>query len=125
MSTVFFNVGTSLDGYLAPAGMVLDAEPDPANEDWMALWGKMQDWMFHPEAFRQNLQLGAGGETGSDNQLLLDLLARTGVSIMGSGCSMVASGSGPRRPPSTHPCSCSPPSGENPGSGRAARPSIS
>ncbi len=83
MSTVFFNVGTSLDGYLAPAGMVLDAEPDPANEDWMALRGKMQDWMFHPEAFRQNLQLGAGGETGSDNQLLLDLLARTGVSIVG------------------------------------------
>lgn len=83
MSKVFFSVSMSLDGYIAPEGMDLEHGDDPTYKDWGNQWGKLQNWVFHQEFFRKNLQLGGKGETGRDNTILEETFNRTGVSIMG------------------------------------------
>ena len=83
MSKVFFSVSVSLDGYLVPPGMDLAHAGDPTFADWGAQWGKLHSWVFPQRFFRENLKLGDGGETGTDNQILEQTFLRTGVSIMG------------------------------------------
>jgi dihydrofolate reductase len=83
MSKVFFSVGMSLDGYMAPEGMDLTHADDPNFNDWMSQWSELQKWVFQQRFFRGNLKLGDGGETGRDNQILEETFNRTGVSIMG------------------------------------------
>jgi dihydrofolate reductase len=83
MSRVFFSVGMSLDGFIAPEGMELEHANDPNYKDWASQWGALQNWIFQQQFFRKNLQLGDGGETGQDNQILEETFNRTGVSIMG------------------------------------------
>ncbi len=83
MSKVFFSVSVSLDGYLVPPGMDLAHAGDPTFEDWGGQWSKLQGWVLPQRSFRERLKLGDGGETGTDNQILEDTFARTGVSIMG------------------------------------------
>jgi dihydrofolate reductase len=75
MGKVFFSVGMSLDGFMAPEGMDLAHADDPNYKDWLSLWMELQKWVSQQRFFRENLQLGEGGETGQDN--------RTGVNIMG------------------------------------------
>ena len=63
MSKVFVHMGMSLDGFVAG----VDCRPaNPLGHLGM----KVHEWMFHQRAFRENLKLGEGGETGVDNQLL-------------------------------------------------------
>lgn len=83
MSKVFFSVSVSLDGYLAPPGMDLAHAGDPTHEDWGAQWGRLQSWILPQRFLRERLKLGAGGETGTDNDLVEHTFRRTGVSIMG------------------------------------------
>ncbi len=83
MSKVFFFVGMSLDGFIAPEGMDMEHGHDPSYKDWGNQWSKLQAWIFQQRFFRENLKLGEGGETGRDNQLLEQVFARTAVSIMG------------------------------------------
>jgi dihydrofolate reductase len=83
MTKVFFSVSVSLDGHLAPPGMDLEHAGDPAHEDWGAQWGKLQSWILATRFFRENLKLGDGGETGTDDQIVEHAFRRTGVSIMG------------------------------------------
>ncbi len=83
MTKVFFSVGTTLDGYLAPEGMDLAHADDPTYKDWMNQWAALQEWVFHQEFFRRNLNLGPGGEMGADNRLLEETFARTGATILG------------------------------------------
>ena len=83
MSQVFFSVGMSLDGFIAPDGMDLTHAEDPSFKDWLSQWMELQKWVFQQRFFRENLKLGEGGETGRDNRLLEETFARTGVSIMG------------------------------------------
>ena len=83
MSNVFFSVGMSLDGFIAPEGMDLAHADDPAYNDWLSQWEALQNWVSHQQFFRENLKLGAGGETGQDNRMLEETFNRTGVSIMG------------------------------------------
>jgi dihydrofolate reductase len=83
MSKVFFSVGMSLDGYMAPEGMDLTHADDPNFNDWMSQWMALQNWVSEQRFFRENLKLGDGGETGQDNQILEETFNRTGVSIMG------------------------------------------
>ncbi|HEY8601552.1 MAG TPA: dihydrofolate reductase family protein [Thermomicrobiales bacterium] len=83
MSNVFFSVGMSLDGYIAPEGMVLPEGLDPNYKDWLSQWMALQQWQFQQKFFRENLELGEGGETGRDNTLLAETFARTGANIMG------------------------------------------
>jgi dihydrofolate reductase len=83
MSKVFFSVSVSLDGYLAPPGFDLAHAHDPTFDDWAVQWGKLHSWILAQRFFRENLKLGDGGETGTENQLLAHTFERTGVSIMG------------------------------------------
>jgi dihydrofolate reductase len=83
MSTVFFSVGMTLDGFMAPDGMDLDHADDPNFNEWMSQWGELQGWVVQQRFFRENLKLGDGGETGRDNDILEETFNRTGVSIMG------------------------------------------
>jgi dihydrofolate reductase len=83
MGKVFFSVGMSLDGFIAPEGMDLEHADDPEFNDWLAQWMELQKWVFEQRFFRENLKLGEGGETGRDNQILEETFGRTGVSIMG------------------------------------------
>ena len=83
MSKVFFSVGMTLDGYMAPDGMDLAHADDPGFNDWMSQWGELQHWVMQQRFFRDNLQLGEGGETGRENEILEETFNRTGVSIMG------------------------------------------
>ncbi|HEX6798750.1 MAG TPA: dihydrofolate reductase family protein [Ktedonobacterales bacterium] len=83
MSKVFFSVSMSLDGFIAPEGMDLEHASDPDYEDWLKLWSELQNWVSQQKFFRENLELGEGGETGQDNDILEETFNRTGVSIMG------------------------------------------
>jgi dihydrofolate reductase len=44
---------------------------------------ELQKWVSQQRFFRENLQLGEGGETGQDNRILEETFNRTGVNIMG------------------------------------------
>ena len=83
MDKVFFSVVMSLDGFIAPEGMELEHAADPNYNDWLSQWSELQSWVFQQRFFRENLQLGEGGETGQDNRILEETFHRTGVSIMG------------------------------------------
>jgi dihydrofolate reductase len=83
MSRVFFSVGMSLDGFIAPEGMDLTHAGDPAYNDWLSQWEALQNWVSQQQFFRENLKLGDGGATGQDNRILQGTFTRTGVSIMG------------------------------------------
>lgn len=82
-STVFFDIGMSLDGFIAPEGMDMAHAHDPEYKQWMNKWMRLQHWVEPQEFFRRNLKLGTGGETGRDNSMLEETFKRTGVSIMG------------------------------------------
>ena len=83
MGKVFFSVGMSLDGFMAPEGMDLAHADDPNYKDWLSKWMELQKWTSQQRFFRENLQLGEGGETGQDNRILEEAFNRTGVNIMG------------------------------------------
>ncbi len=76
MPVVFVSIGMSLDGYIAgphrsPHNPLGDRGPS------------IHEWMYPQRAYRQDLHLGAGGETGNDNTYLERTMRRVGVSIMG------------------------------------------
>jgi len=82
---VFVSVTMSLDGFIAPEGMdgrLMPAD-DPGYKDWMYRWMELQAWLFPLKFLRENLGLGEGGETGTDNDLAEETFNRSGVSIMG------------------------------------------
>lgn len=83
MSKLFFSVSMSLDGYIAPEGMDMEHANDPTYNDWLEQWMALQNWAFQQRFFRENLNLGDGGETGEDNRIMEETFNRTGVSIMG------------------------------------------
>ena len=72
--TVFFSVSMSLDGYIAP-----ESSDDLMGQQWMEL----QQWIFPTRFFRENLNLGDGGEEGRDNDIARETFERTGASVMG------------------------------------------
>src|SRR5205085_11540758 len=71
---VFFSVSMSLDGFIAPASL-----GELMGQQWMEL----QAWLFPQRFFRENLQLGEGGEEGRDNDIARETFERTGASVMG------------------------------------------
>ena len=83
MGKVFFSVGMSLDGFMAPEGMDIAHADDPNYKDWASQWMALQNWVFQQRFFREIQHLGEGGETGQDNRILEETFERTGTSIMG------------------------------------------
>lgn len=80
MGKVFVNIGLSLDGYMAPEAMTMGK---PEIRNWGAKWGALMVWILKQQAFRDNLKLGPGGETGPVNDLVRHTTARTGANVMG------------------------------------------
>jgi dihydrofolate reductase len=76
---VFFSVSMSLDGFIAPKEMVLGRDP----QLWLPQWMELQQWLFPLRFFRENLNLGEGGEEGLDNDIARETYERTGASVMG------------------------------------------
>jgi len=83
MSKVFVNIALSLDGYMTPKGMTLEHWNDPAYENWGAKWGALMGWLINQQYFRENLKIGAGGETGPVNDMIRRTTERIGANIMG------------------------------------------
>ncbi len=71
---VYFSVSMSLDGFIAP-----ESSDELMGQQWMEL----QRWIFPTRFFRENLNLGGGGEEGRDNDIVRETFERTGVSVMG------------------------------------------
>src|ERR1700710_1136494 len=71
---VFFSVSMSLDGFIAPGSI-----GELMGQQWMELQG----WASPQRFFRENLQLGEGGEEGRDNDIARETFERTGASVMG------------------------------------------
>jgi dihydrofolate reductase len=76
MSKVFFDVGVSLDGFVAgpnrgPRNPLGDGGPT------------VHAWMFGQKRFREGLGLGEGGETGEDDRNRAETIDRIGANIMG------------------------------------------
>ena len=75
MSKVFFSVTMSLDGFMAPEWR--------SDQQWMGQWSELQSYVFQQKFFRENLKLGEGGQTGTDNRILEETFRRTGTTILG------------------------------------------
>ena len=80
MSKVFVNIGLSLDGYMAPEGMTMD---NWEYKNWGTKWSALMAWILNQQAFRENLKLGPGGETGPVNDLVRSTTQRIGANVMG------------------------------------------
>ena len=86
---VFFSVTMSLDGFMAPEAVPAElvfspgGQDDPRAQRWMAQWMQLQQWAFPLRFFRENLQLGEGGEEGRDNDIARETFERTGATVMG------------------------------------------
>jgi dihydrofolate reductase len=83
MSTVFVNIGLSLDGYMTPEGMTIENWDRPDYKRWGAKWGALMAWIINQQYFRENLKLGPGGETGPVNDMIRHTTERIGANIMG------------------------------------------
>lgn len=83
MSTVFVNIGLSLDGYMAPEGMTIENWEKPEYKNWGTKWGALMGWALNLQYFRENLKLGPGGETGPVNDMARNTSERIGANIMG------------------------------------------
>jgi dihydrofolate reductase len=55
----------------------------PEIRNWGAKWGALMAWLIKQQAFRDNLKLGPGGETGPVNDLVRRTTERIGANIMG------------------------------------------
>jgi dihydrofolate reductase len=76
MSKVFFDMGISLDGFIA------GLNPGPSNP--LGNGGlEIHNWIFLQRSFRRLLKLGDNGETGEDDKLVEEIFKRTGAYIMG------------------------------------------
>ncbi|MCM3656498.1 dihydrofolate reductase family protein [Agromyces mediolanus] len=88
--TVFFSVSMSLDGFIAPAS---------ADELMGRQWMQLQQWVFRQKHFRENLQLGTGGEEGRDNEIVRETFERTGASVIGRRMFDAGEAMWPEEPP--------------------------
>jgi dihydrofolate reductase len=76
MTRIFVSVGMSLDGFIAGPNR---GPNNPLGDRGTTVHA----WMYEQRAFRSNLGLAEGGETGPDNEILEATSARIGANIMG------------------------------------------
>jgi dihydrofolate reductase len=76
MTTVFVNLGMSLDGIIAG--------PNPGPQNPLGDRGsEIHAWIYEQHAFRRSQKLGTDGKTGPDNDRLERTIGRIGANIMG------------------------------------------
>lgn len=76
MSKIFFSVGVSTDGFIAG----LNGGPKNPLGDGGT---EIHQWVYNQKAFLEMQELRDGGETGEDNDILNEVISRTGANIMG------------------------------------------
>ena len=76
MTVVYFDVGMSLDGYIAGSNR---GPKNPLGDGGIGL----HDWMFRTKTFRDRLKIGGDGETSDDDRIVKAMFARPGASVMG------------------------------------------
>ena len=77
MSKVFFDVGITLDGFIAGQN---GGAKNPLGDDGL----KIHNWMFKQKAFLSHIKLEGGDENNPDNELIESLFNRIGANIMGN-----------------------------------------
>ena len=76
MGKVFFDVGISLDGFIAG----LNGGPaNPLGDSGLAI----HNWMFKQKSFLKHLELEGGEENNKDNEIIKEIFNRIGANIMG------------------------------------------
>jgi dihydrofolate reductase len=76
MKNVFFDVGISLDGFIAgPNG----GPKNPLGDGGMTI----HEWMFRQRSFREHLGMDGGEENNTDNDIIRETFNRIGSNIMG------------------------------------------
>jgi len=76
MQKVFFDVGVSLDGYIA--GLNGGAK-NPLGDGGM----NIHEWMFKQKSFRDHLGMEGGETNNADNDIIENTFYRIGANIMG------------------------------------------
>jgi dihydrofolate reductase len=76
MGKIFFDIGISLDGFMAGENR---GPANPIGDGGTSI----HNWMYNQKAFFRNLGLDGGGEDGADGKLIDEVFARTGAYIMG------------------------------------------
>lgn len=76
MGKVFFDIGLSLDGFLAGKNR---GPGNPLGDDGPSI----HEWMFKQKAFWRNMGIDQGEEKGPDGKLIENVFARTGAYVMG------------------------------------------
>lgn len=76
MSKVFFDIGLSLDGYMAGENRGIK---NPLGDGGIAI----HQWMFDQRAFRQHLKMEGGETNNADNDIIEKIFNRIGANIMG------------------------------------------
>jgi dihydrofolate reductase len=76
MSVVFFDVGMSLDGYIAGPNR---GPKNPLGDGGVG----MHEWLFRTQTFREKLGIGGAGETSQDDAIVKHLFDRAGANVMG------------------------------------------
>lgn len=76
MGKVFVDVGLSLDGFIAGVNR---GPRNPLGDGGL----EIHAWMFGQQFFQDCLGLGGRGETGRENELVQEVVERSGASIMG------------------------------------------
>jgi len=85
MSKFKFNITMSLDGYIAG--------PNQSPENGLGEGGEqLHDWVINLKSFRE-MHGDAGGETGTNDEVLREMFANVGATIMGRN--MFGGGPGP------------------------------
>ena len=92
MSKVFFDVGMSLDGFIAgPNG----GAKNPLGDGGI----KIHDWMFKQKAFLQHIKQEGGETNNKDHDLIEEIFNRIGANIMGKNMFVEGEASWPEEAP--------------------------
>ena len=76
MQTVFARMSMSLDGYIAGPG---DGPDNPLGDGGELV----HEWMIGTDAFRGSHGGGGGGASGPDNDVVAEVIARSGATVLG------------------------------------------
>jgi len=76
MNKVFFDVGISLDGFIAGLN---GCSKNPLGDGGL----KIHEWMFKQKAFLSHLKLEGGETNNPDNEIIQAIFDRIGANIMG------------------------------------------
>ncbi len=92
MNKVFFDVGITIDGYIAGPNR---GPANPLGDNGV----KIHDWMFKQKSFLSHLGIEGGLEYNKDNDLISDTIGRIGANIMGMNMFVEGEASWPEESP--------------------------